>query len=176
MSPSSARRRQIGIKGELLLAIMPTLTVLGVLGLVETLSNQRLLFASLAASAFLIYLDPSHETNSLRTLISAQIGGAVAGSGASMLFGAGYVSAGTAMVVTIVLMIVFDRMHPPAVATALSFAFGAGPQTNLVLFGLAVGILAALVLLQKAAVSLLARRATSSDGATRWTNRRDLGK
>lgn len=51
-----ARKQRIGLKGELLLAAMPTLTVLLVLALVEALSNQRLLFASLASSAFLIYL------------------------------------------------------------------------------------------------------------------------
>src|SRR6476659_1016402 len=50
-------RRRLNLKGELLLALAPTVTVLGVLGLVEVLSQQRLLFASLSASAFLIYLD-----------------------------------------------------------------------------------------------------------------------
>ncbi len=159
-SSSSERRKRIGVKGELLLAIMPTATVLGVLALVETLSNQRLLFASLASSAFLIYLDPSHSTNSMATLIGAQMGAAVVGLGSYLLFGPGYVSAGIAMAVTIVLMIVSDRMHPPAVATALSFALRASPQSNLVLFSLAVGITAALVLLQKAATALLARKAT----------------
>ena len=158
--PSSLRerRRQIGIQGELLLALMPTATVLGVLALVEALSNQRLLFASLASSAFLIYLDPSHATNSVRTLVCAQMGAAVLGLAAYLAFGPGYLSGGVAMVATIVLMIVFDLMHPPAVATALGFALRAGDQTNLGLFGLAVGITAALVLLQKAATRVLARQ------------------
>ena len=42
------RRRPIGVKGEVLLAPMSTVTVLAVLALVEALSNQRLLFVSLA--------------------------------------------------------------------------------------------------------------------------------
>lgn len=41
-------RRKLNLKGELVLVIAPTLTVLGVLALVEVLSRQRLLFASLA--------------------------------------------------------------------------------------------------------------------------------
>lgn len=46
-------RARLPLKAELLLAIAPTATVLIVFGLVEVLSNQRLLFASLASSAFL---------------------------------------------------------------------------------------------------------------------------
>lgn len=52
-------RRHQSQRGELALALMPTASVLGVLVLVEIFSRQRLLFASLASSAFLIYLDPS---------------------------------------------------------------------------------------------------------------------
>lgn len=48
-------RARLPLKGELLLALAPTITVLIVFALVEVLSNQRLLFASLASSAFLIY-------------------------------------------------------------------------------------------------------------------------
>ena len=52
-------RSRLTLKGELALATAPTVTVLVVLALVEVLSRQRLLFASLASSAFLIYLDPN---------------------------------------------------------------------------------------------------------------------
>jgi len=61
-------RRRLTLKGELALATAPTAIVLGVFALVEVLSRQRLLFASLASSAFLIYLDPQHGTNTMRTL------------------------------------------------------------------------------------------------------------
>ncbi len=37
------------------------------------------------------------------------------------------------MVATIVVMILLDAMHPPAVATSLSFALRAGNENNLVL-------------------------------------------
>ncbi|MBE9011248.1 HPP family protein [Pseudanabaenaceae cyanobacterium LEGE 13415] len=150
-------RRRLGLKGELLLATAPTVVVLGVLALVEALSRQRLLFASLAASAFLIYLDPQHGTNSVRTLVSAQIMAAILGWLTFTLFGAGYVAAGSAMIITIVLMIVLDIMHPPAVATSLSFALRAGNDNNLILFGLAVGITAVLVGLERFALWLIAR-------------------
>lgn len=66
-------RQHLGLRGELTLALLPTLTVLGVFAFIEVLSQQRLLFASLASSAFLIYLDPQHGMNSVRTLIVSQL-------------------------------------------------------------------------------------------------------
>lgn len=152
-----ALRRRLSLKGELALAVVPTLTVLAVFALVEALSRQRLLFASLAASAFLIYLDPQHGTNSTRTLVFSQMLAAGLGLCLYLTVGPGYLSGGLAMVGIIFLMIVLDVMHPPAVATALGFAFRAGKESNLLLFGLAVGMTTVLVLLQHIAMRLLAR-------------------
>jgi len=149
-------RRRLDLKGELVLALVPTLTVLGVLALVEVLTEQRLLFASLAASAFLIYLDPQHGTNSVRTLIVSQMMAATLGLLTYFFLGAGYLSAGTAMVTSIVLMILLNAVHPPAVATSIGFALRTGDATNLLLFGLAVGVTAVLVLLERLALWLLA--------------------
>jgi CBS-domain-containing membrane protein len=149
-------RRRLNLKGEFALALLPTLTVLGVLSLVEVLSRQRLLFASLASSAFLIYLDPQHGTNTIRTLMLAQTIAATMGWITYLVFGSGYLSAGIGMVVTIVLMILLDAMHPPAVATSLSFALRAGNESNLVLFGLALGITVMLVVIERLALWLLA--------------------
>jgi CBS-domain-containing membrane protein len=140
-----------------MLALGPTLTVLIVLALVEVLSEQRLLFASLASSAFLIYLDPQHGTNTVRTLVIAQMFAALLGFATYLAFGGGYLSGGSAMVATIVAMILLDAVHPPAVATAMAFALRAGEETNLVLFGLAVGMTAVLVVLERLALWLLAR-------------------
>ncbi len=151
-------RRRLTLKDELLLAVLPTVTILLVLAMVEVLTEQRLLFASLASSAFLIYLDPQHGTNSVRTLVLSQMSAAVIGLLAYVILGPGYASGGLAMVVTIVLLIVLDAVHPPAISTALGFAFRAGDQSNLVLFSLAVAITAALVLMEQAALWLLARR------------------
>ena len=127
------------------------------MGFVEVLSQQRLLFASLASSAFLIYLDPQHGTNAVRTLVLAQSMAAVIGWVIYSCFGSGYLSGGAAMVLTILLMIVFDAVHPPAVSTSLSFALRAGKESNLVLFCLAVGITVGLVMLERTALWLLAR-------------------
>ncbi len=157
LRPLRDRRRRIGLRGELLLAVMPTATVLAVLALVEVLSHQRLLYASLASSAFLIYLDPENAVNSVRTLVASQLAAALLGLATYLAVGPGYLSGGLAMVATIVLMIVFDVMHPPAVSTALGFALRAGDESNLLLFGLAVGVTAVLVLLQRAATWVLAR-------------------
>lgn len=61
------------------------------------------------------------------------------------------------MLVTIVLMILLDVMHPPAVSTSLSFAFRAGNESNLLIFAFAVSITATVVGLQRASIWLLAR-------------------
>ena len=150
-------RRRLGVPGELVLAVLPTAIILIVMALFEALSTQRLLFASLASSAFLIYLDPGHATNQVRTLTIAQLSAAAIGWLGHLLVGPGYAGAGVAMVCAIVMMIVLDAMHPPAAATALSFGLRAGDVSDLMLFTLALGILAILVLLQRTAVWLMAR-------------------
>ena len=153
-------RRRLSLRDELMLALLPTLTILVVLALVETWSKQRLLFASLASSAFLIYLDPQHGTNRVRTLVFSQMLAAFIGFAAFSLFGPGYFAAAGAMLLVITLMIVFDVLHPPAVSTSLAFAFRSGAESNLLLFALAVGLIAVLVLLQRFSSWLLARYGT----------------
>jgi CBS-domain-containing membrane protein len=150
-------RRRLTLQGEFLLALGPTLTVLVVLALVDSLTRQRLLFASLASSAFLIYLDPEHGTNSVRTLVLAQLMAATLGLLTYMTFGGGFLSGGTAMVATIFGMVLLDVVHPPAVATAMAFALRAGSESSLVLFALAVGVTAVLVVLERVTLWLLAR-------------------
>lgn len=145
----ASRRRRLGLGKELLLALAPTATVLLVLALVEAVSQQRLLFASLAWSAFPIYLDPGHSVNQARTLVLAQMGAAVIGLLAHIALGPGYASAGLAMIAAIVVMIVFDAVHPPAVSTALSFGLRADDASNLLLFFLALGITVVLLGLQR---------------------------
>lgn len=149
-------RRRLDLKGELVMALLPTVIILTVLVLVEVLSRQRLLFASLASSAFLIYLDPQHGTNTIRTLVISQMLAASQGLVMYLIFGPGYVSGGIAMVVTIVLMIVVDAVHPAAVSTSLSFAFRAGNEKNLILFGLAVAVTALLVVMERLTLWFLA--------------------
>ncbi len=148
-------RRRLNLKGEIALVTAPTVIVLLVMALVEALSQQRLLFASLASSAFLIYLDPLHGTNAVRTLILAQTMAASIGFITYSIFGNGYISGGIAMVIAIAFMILCDAMHPPAVATSLSFAFKAGNVSNLFLFALALGITVLLVGLERYALWLL---------------------
>lgn len=153
-NPSSPRRN---LRAELALALLPTATMLIVLWGVEAFSHQRLLFASLASSAFLIYLDPTHRTNSTKTLVLSQIMAGLIGYGAGHWLGPGYLAAAGAMILAIALMIGLDALHPPAVSTALSFAFRSGPESNLLLFALAVGLIAVLVILQRATTFLAAR-------------------
>jgi CBS-domain-containing membrane protein len=150
-------RRRLALRHELLLALLPTSIVLLVLFFVEMLSEQRLLFASLASSAFLIYLDPEHGTNRIRTLLTSQGIAAVLGFASHFVLDAGYAAGGIAMVGTIILMIVLDAVHPPAVSTSLAFAFRAGDESNLVIFALALGITATLVVLERAAMWMMVR-------------------
>lgn len=157
-SPSQRRaRRRLSLRHELLLASLPTATVLVVLAVVEAVTEQRLLFASLASSAFLIYLDPEHGANRVRALVASQLLASAVGWALYVTLGAGYPAAGIALVVTILGMIVLDVVHPPAVATAMSFALRAGDASNVVLFALALAITAALVVLQRFAVWAVVR-------------------
>jgi CBS-domain-containing membrane protein len=151
-------RPRLGWQRELALAILPTATVLLLLWLLKLLSNQQLLFASLASSCFLIYLDPGHPANSARTLLISQLSAAVLGFGLHALLGPGYLSAALALVSVIGVMIVTNTMHPPAVATALNFAFRAGTgEGNLALFGLAVGLVLVLLAVQRGSAYLVRR-------------------
>ncbi|MEG3863016.1 HPP family protein [Microcoleus sp. herbarium12] len=127
------------------------------MALVELLSQQRLLFSSLAVSAFLIYLDPHHSSNTARSLISAQLMAAAISLFASFALGAGYSAAAAAMVITIIVMIVVDVVHPPAVATSLVFAFSVSSQNNLILFSLGVGAISLLVGLERFVLWLMVR-------------------
>ncbi len=152
----SERRRHIGLQGEMLLVIAPTLTVLLVLALVEWLSRQQLLFASLASSAFLIYFDPLNAVNRVRVLIVSQMTAAAIGLLSFMLLGPGYLSAGVAMIAVIALLVTFDLMHPPAISTALGFGLRASNESNLALLAMALTVM--LVLLKLLAVRLLQKQ------------------
>ncbi len=149
--------RRFNLRQELALALLPTAVVLLMLCGVETFSRQRLLFASLASSAFLIYIDPEHPMNGVRTLVLAQGSAALIGFGADFLLGAGYLAAGVAMVVTIVVLVAANAMHPPAVSTSLTFAFRASAASSLSLFGLSMGLIVLLVALQHISLRLLRR-------------------
>jgi CBS-domain-containing membrane protein len=130
---------------------MPTVVVLLMLAFVQALSDQLLIFASLASSAFLVYLDPEHPTNRVRTFLIAQGSAALLGFASVSLLGTGFLAAGVTMVLTLVIIITLDAMHPPAMSTALSFAFRRNSLKTLVIFGLAMLVITFLVVLQKAA-------------------------
>ncbi|HEY2588996.1 MAG TPA: HPP family protein [Tepidisphaeraceae bacterium] len=157
--PESQPRRRMSISDELLLALLPTATVLAMIALIESLGRHHLLCASLASSAFLIYLDPEHQTNAVRTLILSQMTAAGVGWTMWLALGPGYAATGIAMSLAILLMILLNAVHPPAVSTALAFAMHVDQSSSVTLFGLAVGITAVLVLLQRAVLWLVARRA-----------------
>lgn len=152
-----AARKRFSLKQELMLAVMPTITVLCVFLLVGIFSRQPLLFASLSSSAFLIYADPEHGMNRVFTLTFSQMLAASLGLFSYLFFGPGYLSGGVAMISAITLMILFNTVHPPAVSTSLSFAFRTGDVDNYTLFGMAVAMTAILVILEQAALRIIFR-------------------
>lgn len=164
--------RRGGLAGELLLAALPTLPTLIVLVtvfLLEALRHERVLFASLASSAFLVYRDPAHPMNGVRTMAGAHLVAVALGVGAAALLRAGYAAAAVAMLGTILALVLADLVHPPAVSTALGFAFSDRQADAAGVFLLALGLLAALVALQRTAtwaVRRLAARANHGRSST----------
>jgi CBS-domain-containing membrane protein len=156
----NTRKDKPSLQHDLAMALLPTLTVLLVLAVLEAFSRQRLLFASLASSAFLIYLAPQHKANEMRTLVGSQMGAVLVGVAARELLGAGYWAAAGSMIVVIAAMIALDAVHPPAVSTALSFAFvdPPGPPSNAWMFAGAVLVLALLAQAQRMIAARLERR------------------
>lgn len=150
-------RDRLDLRGELTLAFFPTVTILLVLWTVELLADQRVLFGALASSAFLIYLDPHHGTNTIRAVTASHLTGSLAGMGTGWLLGSEYGAAGLAMVVTILVMVIADVVHPPAIGTSLSFAYRSGLTSNFTLFLLALGMVIVLALLQRVMHYLLTR-------------------
>jgi len=141
--------RRGALVGELLLAIPPTLTVLAALWLTETLIHRRVVFAALAASAFLIYRDPAHQMNNVRVMVTAHLCGAALGLGAELLLGPSYPAGAIAMTATIVVLILLDAVHPPAIATSLGFAILPNQGHVLGVFLLTLAMVATLVVLQR---------------------------
>ena len=160
MNPTkiTPKPRRMRLKDELLLAALPTATVLLMLALVEGRGPPHLLCAALASSAFLIYLDPEHEMNAVRTLVLSQAMAAGMGWAVWSVLGPGYVSAGIAMSAVILLMILFNVVHPPAVTTSLAFSLRPSNDTSVFLFGFAIATIAALVLLQRSVLWFISRR------------------
>jgi CBS-domain-containing membrane protein len=149
--------RRFDIQTEIFLVLMPTIVVISVLMLLEIFSRQHLLFSSLASSAFLIYLDPKHPVNHVRTLGISQVSAAVLGYLVFLVIGPGYFSAAVSMILTIAVMIVTRAMHPPAVSTAMIFAFQYTKVNTLILFLLAVTLLVVLIFLQRVSLWLVKR-------------------
>jgi CBS-domain-containing membrane protein len=155
--PAPASRRRGGVWGELALAVPPTIVVLVVILAIENITRQRLLFASLASSAFLIYYAPLDHMNGVRVMVLAQGIGCCAGVVAALLLGGGYAAAALAMVVTILVLITLDLVHPPGISTAIGFAFITPKDRTLLLFVAALALLGVLVVLQRIAVWILHR-------------------
>lgn len=156
--------RRFDIKTEIVLAVMPAAIIIAVLMLLEAFSKQQLLFSSLASSAFLIYLDPKHPTNSIRTLVIAQLSAALTGYLMYLWIGPGYFSAAVSMIISIAVMILTHAMHPPAVSSALIFAFQYTKVNTLMMFFFAVLLLVILIVLQRASLWIVQRSEKSRLG------------
>lgn len=150
-------RRRFNLETEIVLAVMPTAAVIGVLIPLESFSTQHILFTSLASSAFLIYLEPDHPVNSIRTLILSQTSAALTGFLIYLIFGHGFLAASISVIVAITIMLLLHALHPPAVSTALIFAFETGKVNTLLLFFGAIILLVILIILQKTTMWLITK-------------------
>ena len=102
--------------------------------------------------------------NQVRTLVIAQSVAAAIGLVSLTVSGPGYLAAGVALVSAILVMVVLDAVHPPAVGTALSFAFRPSQEDSIVLFELALMMIAGLAVVAAATARLyrhLLRRSRS---------------
>jgi CBS-domain-containing membrane protein len=141
----------------MVLAALPTLTVMGIFLALKVFSRQTFLFASLASSAFLIYQDPENGMNEAKVMIPAHVTAALVGFASFLVFGEGYLSGGVAMGLTIAVLVLFGIVNPPAVSTSLIFAFRAQQAETLLVFMLALVMVAVLYVLQRVGVALLRR-------------------
>lgn len=151
------RSKKYTLKTEIALAVIPTTTILIVLMATETFGRQQILFSSLACSAFLIYLDPEHQVNTVRTLLIAQTSAAIIGYVAYTLVGWIYLSAAISMLAIISLMIFTKAVHPPAISTCLIFIYNESKLNTLFVFLSALILLILLIGLQKISVWLIRR-------------------
>ncbi len=134
----------------LLRATPPTITVLAMTAVVQFGAHTRVLFAPLAASAFLIYHAPHERSNHVGVIVISQLVGAACGLGVAAFGHPGYVSEAIAMLLTISALISFDLLHAPAVPTALIFADAPVAFDNVAFFAIDLAILAALWFAQQA--------------------------
>jgi tryptophan-rich sensory protein len=139
------------------LAALPTLTVMGIFLTLKVFSRQTFLFASLASSAFLIYQDPENGMNEAKGMMPTHVTAALVGFASFLVFGEGYLSGGVAMGLTIAVLVLFGIVNPPAVSTSLIFAFRAQQAETLLVFMLALVMVAVLYVLQRVGVALLRR-------------------
>ncbi len=137
--------------------MLPTLTVMGVLLLVDRFTQQTFLFASLASSAFLIYRDPEHGMTRVTSLVPAHLLASVIGLVTFTFFGEGHLSGAVSMVITITLLIALNIMHPPAVSTSLVFAFRAQQESAFTIFLLALFMVTGLYVVHLVGVRLVHR-------------------
>jgi hypothetical protein len=143
-------QRRLSVRDKLLFALLPTATVLPMLGVIEAFGRHHLLCASMTSSAFLIYWNHRDEMNSMPVVVVSQMTAAGVGWLMWLLLGGGYAAAACATPLAILLMILLKAVHPPAVLTTLAFAMHLDPTGSFVLFAMAVGITALLVVLQRA--------------------------
>jgi CBS-domain-containing membrane protein len=130
------------------LVLFPIAIVLILLG-VEILTRHHILFTSLVSSIFLIYVNPEDPMNDTLTILVSQILATGVGYTSYLLLGDSY-WAGCVTVISVTFILVgIDKLHPPAIATSLIFNYRTHSQSDLVLFGLLIGLIAILFLMKK---------------------------
>ncbi len=152
---------------DIVLAVPPTVATFGILALVQHVAHERVLFAPLAVSAFLVYTDPHHGMNDLRPMVGGHLVALGLGCTAAAWLGGGYAAAALAMAATIVVLVLAGGIHPPAIATALAFGFVPFSRPAVGTFVACLAGLAVLVLVQRAAAHLVHGKQHRTGGRVR---------
>lgn len=95
--------------------------------------------------------------NGVRVIVTAHMVAVALGLGAALLAGPAYLAGTNAMTATITVSIVFNIVHPPAIGTALGLGFFPGQTSAAGFFIIALVMLAALIVLQRAATWAIRR-------------------
>ncbi len=109
-------------------------TILAVLFVAQDVAKQPVLITSLASSSFLLYYQPLNEINRFRPLVFSHVISSLIGYIASLIFPVPYISAAVCITLSVIAMLAFRIVHPPAVSTSLVFSYRPHEATALLTF------------------------------------------
>lgn len=151
---------ELNLRARLILGIFPVIIVL-VLTALEIKLRQHIIFTSLVSSIFLIYLRPNELMTDTATILVSQFTAALTGYLSYKLFGNSFWSVCVTILLVTAILILLNRLHPPAIATSVIFNYRTHSESDLFLFGLLIGIAVVLILVRWITNYLLSKMNTA---------------